>query len=416
MAGAAWVLAAMATGAGVLHGQLPLTGDVPVNTATAGDQLLPSVGMADDGRFLVAWVDNSGDVDRVFRRSFAADGDPDSAVPAGPVEEAHQLNPRASMNGAGDWIVAWIRDDFFGTNQRDVVGAHTFNNATQVATPFRMNATLAHEPQSMRVHRGDDGTFLVAWRLQTNGSELFVREFDALGSALTADVEANATFGVGADSFGLFERSAGDSVAAWQSTDGEQGGVAARCFDASAPPAADDFQVNVDTTGSQVLVTVAGDERGGFVVVWRDGVNDAGNLMLRLYDADCAPTSGEIQVNSLTAGTRRLPVVDVARDGAFVVAWAGEDAADTDTGVRAREFTKRGVPVGAQFVVNETTGGVQTFPGVGLADTAFVVVFSTNPSGANADIAARRFARRVIFTDDFEDNDLLVWSSSVGGA
>jgi len=407
---AASVVAAM--GAGAVRGQLPLSGDLPVNTATSGNQFLAGVGMADDGRFLVSWVDSAGDFDRAFRRLFDADGDPFSAVPAGPEEEAHQGAVRVSMNGSGDWIVAWIRDDLEGASQRDVVGAHSLNNGSQAVTPFRMNATLAHEPQSMRVHRGDDDSFLVGWRLEPSGDELFVREFDGGGSALTGDVEANPTFGMGADSFGLFQRAAGDSVAAWQSNDSDLGGVVARCFDADATPAADDFPVNLDESGSQVLVTAAGDARGGFAVVWRDGATETGNLFLRLYDAGCEPTTDEIQVNSLTAGTRRVPVIDMAPDGAFVVAWAGEDAADTDTGVRAREFTKRGVPVGPQFLVNVAVDGSQTFPGVGMSNATFVVVFSTDPSGSNADVVARRFARRVIFTDDFEDVDLLAWSSS----
>ena len=411
--GAAWALAAIGGG---LHAQLPLSGDLAVNTATSGTQFLPTVGMADDGRFLVAWVDTAGDFDRAFRRLYDADGDPSAAAAAGPVEEAHQENARVSMNGSGDWILAWIRDDLTGASQRDVVGAHSLNNGSQAITAFRMNATLAHEPQSMRVHRGDDDSFLVGWRLEPSGTDLFVREFDAFGAGVTSDIDANPGADIGSDTFGLFHRGAGDSVAAWQSSDSNQAGVVARCFDAGVAPVEDEIPVNVVETGSQVLVTVAGDGRGGFVVVWRNGSTEAGNLFLRLFDADCEPASDEIQVNSLTAGARRLPVIDVARDGAFVVAWAGEDIADSDGGVRAREFTKRGVPVGSQFLVNDTTAGVQTFPGVGLSDRTFVITFSTNPTGSDTNVAARRFLRRVAFTDDFEDGDLLAWSGSEGAS
>ena len=101
--------------------------------------------------------------------------------------------------------------------------------------------------------------------------------------------------------------------------------------------------------------------------------------------------------------------VAVLPDGGFVVAWAGEQSDDTDTGVRAREFTKRGVPAGEQFLVNEGTAGTQTFPGVGLSRDSFVISFSTEVSG-NDDIAVRRFRRVVVFTDDFESGDDSSWS------
>ena len=74
-------------------------------------------------------------------------------------------------------------------------------------------------------------------------------------------------------------------------------------------PAAEEFQVNVHTTGDQETPAVAVDGSGNFVVVWRtfgqDG-NQSG-VFARRYDASGAALGTEFQVNTFTAANQVYP-------------------------------------------------------------------------------------------------------------
>jgi hypothetical protein len=113
-------------------------------------------------------------------------------------------------------------------------------------------------------------------------------------------------------------------VIAWNSVgqDGDSTGVFARVYSSDLVAAtADEFQVNVATTGSQTLRGVAPLDSGGFLVTWRDGSLAFG----RRFDGSGAPAGEPFEV---TGGLGDAFAVDGL--GRFVV---GEEAScDGDYG------------------------------------------------------------------------------------
>ncbi|MHB8898085.1 MAG: trypsin-like serine protease, partial [Thermoguttaceae bacterium] len=174
-----------------------------------------------------------------------------------------------------------------------------------------------------------------------------------------------------------------------------------------------DEVVNEQTLNDQSDPAVARAPDGSYVVVWTslndplldadgDPVDDLNgnpivytNVYARQFDRYGEPLSGDILVTSYTTGNQGSPDVAIDQYGNFVVVWQGEgeDVAQkkTDTsGIFARVFDAYGSASGAQFLVNATHDGIQSYPAVAMNDRGEIVF--TWLSQSQGGIMGRRFA------------------------
>src|SRR5687767_633716 len=98
----------------------------------------------------------------------------------------------------------------------------------------------------------------------------------------------------------------------------------------AAPVAAvtggDEFPVNSNTPLAQTNAQVAS-SGSGFVVVWESAAQDGDEIgvFARRFSPDGEPAGTEFVVNEYTTGNQAGPVVAMAGDGDFLVAWRDEE-------------------------------------------------------------------------------------------
>jgi hypothetical protein len=156
---------------------------------------------------------------------------------------------------------------------------------------------------------------------------------------------------------------------------------------------AEEFQVNVRTSGAQAKVAVATDGQGRSVIVWSSYFSSSGRsneIIARRLDAMGQPLDAEeFQVNSLREGNQTEPAVAINGAGAFLVTWHGPglDAED----VFARLFDPNGTALTEEFLVNTSTEGSQLYPRVTAGDAGtFVVVWESRHEDQFGEISAIR--------------------------
>src|SRR5688500_15211478 len=88
----------------------PLTGDIPVNTATNDAQYQPRVAMQPGGAFLVAWEDEDADNGEVHVRRFDAQGAALTGVLNAATGAGLQDTPDIGTASDGSAVIAW--EDF----------------------------------------------------------------------------------------------------------------------------------------------------------------------------------------------------------------------------------------------------------------------------------------------------------------
>jgi len=134
---------------------------------------------------------------------------------------------------------------------------------------------------------------------------------------------------------------------------GRPGGVFARLVSASGAPLGNEIMV----AGAAYVVrrlNVAAAPDGGFVVTWessRDG--DGWGISARWLDASGRFISGEMTVNSSTAGSQTRPSAAFDPDGQLLVVWRSKNE------LRGQLFAGPGRREGSEFTIESTPGRIQ---------------------------------------------------------
>src|SRR6185295_11125563 len=168
--------------------------------------------------------------------------------------------------------------------------------------------------------------------------------------------------------------------------------VRARRFSAQGVPQGPDLRISETAKGFQVEPSIGMAADGSFVAMYQ-GYNASSDVgaFARRFDAQGLPVGAEFRVNEdageILAGTR----VKVAPDGTFVVSWSRAAYAPEDVGAFVRRFDAGGNPLGPAARID--TQGVSAYPMTAFdASGRFVVAWMSNPAGLSAyDVRARRF-------------------------
>jgi hypothetical protein len=226
----------------------------------------------------------------------------------------------------------------------------------------------------------------------------------APGAVLTAqapslgfEFQAN-TFTTGnQSSSAVASRGDGSFVVVWYGDyqDGSGFGVLGQRFDAAGLPSGPEFLVNTYTTGYQWFPRVGADAAGNFVVVWEgSGPGGSNNEIFgQRFDASGAKLGAEFLVNTYTTGIQFGADVSVEPSGGFVVVWASKDQV-SDYDIFGQRFNSSGAKVGAEFLVNTYTTSRQIGARAATDQSGRFVVAWTSPygqDGSGAGVFAQRF-------------------------
>ena len=277
--------------------------------------------------------------------------------------------------------------------QLNIADAAT-ENRYSAGAETRVNGTTNSAQQDAAIARLSSGGFVVAWTdtsSHADGTGYGVKAliFDAAGSPVgteflvnthTNDIQADpAVTGLAGGGFVVTWT---DSSAAVGAGDGSPPCVKGQIFDAGGHKVGGEIILNTTTSGAQIATEVAALSGGGFVATWEDDSHSGGDtsgaaVRLQVFDGSGSKVGGEVLANTSTTGNQNHAVVTGLSGGGFAVVWTdaslqGGDASGTS--VKAQLFDASGAKVGAEFLVNTSTGSNQANPSVAaLASGGFLV-------------------------------------------
>lgn len=162
-----------------------------VNDIGAGNQREPSIAIANDGSFVVAWEDDQ-DNDQIYdisARRFNASGSPRlGQFYVNPVRAGSQKEPDVSMNATGAFVVVWNDDrdlNFFG----QIRGSGYASDGSPLFSDITVNTVGAGHQYQPSVALADDGTFVATWVDQ--GQQIRARAFATNAAGVSGDVVVN---------------------------------------------------------------------------------------------------------------------------------------------------------------------------------------------------------------------------------
>jgi hypothetical protein len=326
--------------------------------------------MDGDGNFVVTWQSDDGDGQGIFARRFDASGSALSGeitVNNDPAEE--QVEPSIAVAPDGSFVVAWSDEETTGT-KHDVFARIFDSSGTAQGSQFQVNGYTSQNQYHVAVAIDDAGNFVVAWGgvSATDNDGITARGFDASGAETIAEFQVNSTTTSAQFRPSVGMDAAGNFVVTWMGFEQPDPApsIIARGFDANGTETIAEFLVTETTVNSQQQPAVAMDADGDFVIVWTADGQDgdavgAWNVYARQFEGDGTAKTGETLVNTTTtSGNQAGASVGMNDHGDFVVSWTGSGTGDAD-GVFTQSYA---VPTGLTFSGGDGVGDTSmTFTG-----------------------------------------------------
>ena len=256
-----WNLAPLDPDGGVFAQRMSARGtrtgsEFRVNTYVTGPQLIPSVGVEKDGRFVIAWTSwlQDGSSYGAFAQSFEASGAPaGSEFRINAYTTGRQRDPQIATDGGDKFVVTWSSEGQDGS-QYGVLARVYFIGGAPIGSEFRVNSFTTGQQIASGVAAQENGDFVVAWTSEfQDGARYGVtgQRFSAFGTRRGAEFLVN-TYTPGEQVLPtLAHDPVGNFVVAWESRGGQDGsgsGVFAQRFGGIHPVA-----LRVDTAGNRVI-------------------------------------------------------------------------------------------------------------------------------------------------------------------
>ncbi len=178
----------------------------------------------------------------------------------------------------------------------------------------------------------------------------------------------------------------GNFVVVWQDDADGNGSyqIKARGFFANGSERFPQMTVNTESDGQQLKPAIAMNPVGDFVVVWQDDQDKIGlyNILGRGFFADGTERFSDKTVANTGDGNEQDPVVAMADDGGFVVAWTDDTDGNGFQQIHTRGFDANGNSTFPRFTINSLSAGQQITPDIAMASNGdFVVTWASDANG-----------------------------------
>lgn len=323
-------------------------------TASPGGGYGATVAMDVAGNFVVAWTDQDdrdGDGWAVLAQRFDASGNKlGGEVIVNTTSAGNQWVNSLGMNDSGQYVVVWTGDtQESGGNAGVYVQVFAADGST-VGNELHINQTTAGTQNFGSVDLDASGNFVVAWRSSEgdgSGTASFARRFDASGNALGNEFLVNDVTS-GGQSYPMVAMDAnGGFVIAFTDNDGRDGdsyGVFLQTYDGDGNAIGGNVQVNSTTTGTQRWAALALNGNGHLVLAWNgNGLSDADGIHAQRFvfgtDGDSNTVSRNVEVTAVNDApllTPSNPASPLVEDGgsysATIASLLGSSVSDVDAG------------------------------------------------------------------------------------
>ncbi len=335
----------------------PISCEFHANSYTTGNQFSATTAMSPNGSMVVVWEgegaqDSQGIYAQRYSKTGAVAG---TQFLVNTSTTGSQYNPTVAMADNGDFVIAWQGTGIYGYGHNYFAQRYDKNGIAQGSEIVVSTTNQSGILLPPKIAMNSNGDFTIVWNsYESNVSSYLIRgvKFNALGVQLAQEsvlvqtgltISDNNTIDFAMDATGNSAITFADKVQRFNAQ-----GIA---------------QGSAITTGLSSNAVVDMDAAGNFVIA--DGLlgGDASSwgVRARKFDNTGAPVTGVLSANTYTVGPQLDPSVVANNDGTFVVVWQSDGQDGSNAGVYGQKFTANGVKSGYEFRANAYTVGDQTF-------------------------------------------------------
>jgi hypothetical protein len=234
-------------------------------------------------------------------------------------------DPEVACSNNGRSVIAWVdnRNGF-----RDVFFQLYDENGQIIGNNTKVNEEYMEYPLSrLAVDMQDNGNFIIAW-CDMGRNIISFQRFDKSGIPIGSNTIANdddrsknkSDLCVAVDSTGRF-------CIAWEDDrNGHNNNIYYQCYDNSGNPVGANKRLNDNNTYSYKFSPQIGmADNGNIIITWSDGREWPTSIYSQRLNCNGDSLGGNIKVSCLNDISSSYPSISVFPNGSFIVSWGGGD-------------------------------------------------------------------------------------------
>jgi len=382
-----------------------ISDEFKVNSYTTNNQDSPSIGMADDGKFVIAWNgEGIGDNDGgVFGQKYNSDGTTNGEeFRVNSYTTYQQQNPSVAMASDGRFVVVWESNSQEGYGNLGIYAQKYNSDGSVNGGEFRVNTYTTNNQQTPFIAMASDGKFIITWngRGQGDSNGIYAQKYNSDGSVNGGEFRVNSYTTNNQQNQSIAMADDGTFAVSWESSTQDSGssGIYAQLYNANGSINGGEFRVNTYTTNNQQNPAITMSDDGKFIISWESYGQDGDttsytNIYAQKYNTDGSSNGSEFRVNPYTTNIQSSSSIAMANDGKFIITWDGYGNRDNSVyGIYAQKYNADGSANGSEFLINTYTTNSQRTPVISI-DTIgnFIITWNGNGIGDSNGIFAKRF-------------------------
>ena len=304
--------------------------------------------------------------------------------------EYNESQPSVYSNGS-NYFVTWTTQvhDGYGYG---VYGQVVDSDGSFVGSEILINTTTSGHEWNPSV-TSDGNNYLAMWRDYSNDNKAKGKIINSNGTPSSNEFDLGTIFTDYHTSQQAVFNGTHYLVAYSDQETGAGDTIYGRLFNTDGTPAGSDFQISEDGPGAKYARSMAYDGTKTLLVYnLQIGDGDDYGIYGRFIGNDGTLLGEEFLINQVTAGQQLSP--EVAFDGdQFLVIWQDESGSDGDThGISGRFIDNDGTFLTDEFVVNNYTASLQSYPSLTVNGDQFLAIWSSYEqfgAGQSYDVVGR---------------------------
>lgn len=375
------------------------------NDSINSPDIFPDVSLASNGEFIIVWRDNSNG-SHVYGQRFERNGIRvgnnfkvnDNRLTLG----QHSRN-KVAIDDSGKFVVVWDRSEP-GIFDSNIYAQRYLNDGTPSGNNFQVNDDQSQKQQKTPDIAVDGkGSVTIAWEdNRTHDPDVYIQSYTVEGLLLAENIRINddSLSNAGQQHPAIAVDSTGNFIITWYDPRNGPADLYAQRYTVEGIPIGVNFKVNQDTGIYEYgLPSMAADAAGNFTVAWLDrehGSDSWEDVYIRRFSSEGIALGENVRINEFDgkADLKNPPSIAMDNEGNFVVTWNYRMLGTYHSEIYAQYFSKTGIPLGDNFVVNDDTiEAIQRSPEVAMNENGdFVIAWTDTRDNDIINIYAQRFA------------------------
>ncbi|HEX8586036.1 MAG TPA: hypothetical protein VF680_16705 [Allosphingosinicella sp.] len=363
-----------------------------VSGPLTGSPGLVGAALLDNGNVVVSWTDRSVANDTQLTGVVLTPWGAGSPFPLNTATAGNQLVPTIAALQGGGFAAVWHNVDAEGGSASSAgnIKLQLFDDwGAKVGGEVMVNSITERSQLQPAIARLAGGGFVVVWADRSEGvPELTVLDwvikaqiFDAAGNKSGGEFRVNSVTDGDQEQPQVAGLASGGFVVTWISSAPPQSpagtyDIRAQIFDAAGIRAGGEITANTTTPGQQLSPRIQALRDGGFVIAWEDqspssagGDTSFSAVRAQMFDAAGATMGAELLVNTFTDGSQFGASIALLDSGDLAIGWTGPIPWNWTTGVHYQLMSQVATGGAGADTIDVGTGDATDAAGLAGNDT-----------------------------------------------